>query len=71
MNSEYNSKKKNVTRRKFIKISTQAGAAAMLAGKGFGPKVGKRADDAFLAGQAINDNGIAYEKCMNAGFNEI
>jgi hypothetical protein len=28
----------------------------MLARKGFGPKMGEGSDDAFLAGETINDN---------------
>jgi hypothetical protein len=33
--------------------------------------VGKGADDAFLACKAINNDGIADQKGVNAGFNEI
>jgi hypothetical protein len=43
----------------------------MLAREGFGPKMSEGTDNAFLAGETINDNCIADQERMDAGFDKV
>ena len=60
-----------ISRRGHADGGWQCGARRMLARKGFGPKMGEGSDNAFLAGETINDNCVTDKKRVNAWFDEI